>query len=205
MTLNMDGWIILFLIGWLMVTDIMVNSFEFYLHPDIEASRTRSCRSSPTACRSSGTRSACRRARPRRCNVFFWYQHLLDFLIFLCYLPFSKHSHVLTIAPQVFYAAQLEPTGSPGADRRHGEAMEAARRSAPASSTDFNWKQLLDSYTCTECGRCTAACPANLTGKLLSPKHVIVDIRHLMEEQMVMPAFLKAAHAATKPSQARRR
>jgi len=62
----------------------------------------------------------------------------------------------------------------------------------------FTWKQLLDSYTCTECGRCTAACPANLTGKVLSPKQIIVDIRHLMEEQV--PAVAPWTKRPDKPS-----
>src|SRR2546422_948839 len=116
----------------------------------------------------------------------FWYQHLPDFLIFLCYLPYSKHSHVLTVAPQIF-TRRLEPTGvfAPIVDME--KRMEAGEAFGAGKLQDFTWKQLLDSYSCTECGRCTEACPANLTGKLLSPKQVIVDIRHLMEESTPSP------------------
>src|SRR3990172_8344882 len=101
-------------------------------------------------------------------HVVWWYSHLVDFLVFLAYLPYSKHSHVLTIAPQVF-TRRLEPTGvlQPIADFEKAESLGVGKLE------DFSWKQLLDAYSCTECGRCTAACPANLTGKVLSPKQVI--------------------------------
>lgn len=177
LTLNYDAWIILFLIFWLMVTDVFVNSFEIYLFEG--SSEELSFLAYGVAQiwdglgMSQGTAEAL--------HTVFWYQHLLDFLIFLCYLPYSKHSHVLTIAPQVF-TRRLEPTGvlAPIVDME--KRMEAGEAFGAGKVTDFTWKQLLDSYSCTECGRCTAACPANLTGKLLSPKQVVVDIRHLMEE-----------------------
>ena len=179
LTLNMDAWIILFLIFWLMVTDVMVNSFEIYLFESANEEWSFLAYGVSQIwdglSMSQGTAEAL--------HTVFWYQHLLDFLIFLCYLPYSKHSHVLTIAPQVF-TRRLEPTGvlAPIVDME--KRMEAGEAFGAGKLTDFSWKQLLDSYSCTECGRCTAACPANLTGKLLSPKHVIVDIRHLMEESM---------------------
>jgi Fe-S oxidoreductase len=179
LTLNMDAWIILFLIFWLMVTDVMVNSFEIYLFESDNEEWSFLAYGVAQIwdglSMSQGTAEAL--------HVVWWYQHLLDFLIFLCYLPYSKHSHVLTIAPQVF-TRRLEPTGvlSPIVDME--KRMEAGEAFGAGKLTDFNWKQLLDSYSCTECGRCTAACPANLTGKLLSPKQVIVDIRHLMEESI---------------------
>src|SRR6266542_3743370 len=182
LTLNVDAWIILFLIFWLMVTDVMVNSFEIYLfdqdHEQWSFLAYGVSQIWDGLGMSQGTAEAL--------HTVFWYQHLLDFLTFLCYLPYSKHSHVLTIAPQVF-TRRLEPTGvlSPIVDME--KRMEAGEAFGAGKLTDFNWKQLLDSYSCTECGRCTAACPANLTGKLLSPKQVIVDIRHLMEETVPSP------------------
>jgi len=190
LTLNYDAWIILFLIFWLMVTDVMVNSFEIYLF-DQDHERFSFLAYGVSQIwnglgMSHGTAEAL--------HVVWWYQHLLDFLIFLCYLPYSKHSHVLTIAPQVF-TRRLEPTGvlTPILDME--KRMEAGEAFGAGKLTDFNWKQLLDSYSCTECGRCTAACPANLTGKLLSPKHVIVDIRHLMEETVPSPLARLTGHA----------
>jgi Fe-S oxidoreductase len=177
LTLNYDAWIILFLIFWLMVTDVMVNSFEIYLfdqdHESFSFLAYGVSQIWDGLGMSQGTAEAF--------HTIFWYQHLLDFLIFLCYLPYSKHSHVLTVAPQIF-TRRLEPTGvlAPIVDME--KRMEAGEAFGAGKLTDFNWKQLLDSYSCTECGRCTEACPANITGKLLSPKQVIVDIRHLMEE-----------------------
>ena len=182
LTLNYDAWIILFLIFWLMVTDVMVNSFEIYLfdqdHEKWSFLAYGVSQIWDGLGMSQGTAEAF--------HTVFFYQHLLDFLIFLCYLPYSKHSHVLTVAPQIL-TRRLEPTGvlAPIVDME--KRMEAGEAFGAGKLTDFNWKQLLDSYSCTECGRCTAACPANLTGKLLSPKQVIVDIRHLMEESMPTP------------------
>ena len=182
MTLNMDGWIILFFIGYLMFTDVFVNSLEFYLHPaEFDHKGWAFLAYSlykfwDAIGLSHGTAEAL--------NTFFWYNHLIDFLAFLCYLPYSKHSHVLTVAPQIL-TRRYEGTGvlSPIPE------IESAESFGVGKLQDFTWKQLLDSYTCTECGRCTNACPANLTGKILSPKHIIVDIRHLMEEQEPPPPW----------------
>jgi Fe-S oxidoreductase len=182
LTLNMDAWIILFLIFWLMVTDVMVNSFEIYLFDDSGEKWSFLAYGVAQIWDGLGMSQSTAEAL----HTIFWYQHLLDFLIFLCYLPYSKHSHVLTIAPQVF-TRRLEPTGvlAPIVDME--KRMEAGEAFGAGKLTDFTWKQLLDSYSCTECGRCTAACPANLTGKVLSPKQVIVDIRHLMDEGISSP------------------
>src|SRR5712691_13336304 len=178
LTLNMDAWIILGLLFFLMVTDVIVNSFEIYLfdhdHEKLSFLAYGVSQIWDGLGMSRGTAEAF--------HTVFWYTHLVDFLTFLCYLPYSKHSHVLTIAPQVF-TRRHEPTGvlQPMGDFEKLEHFGAGKLQ------DFTWKQLLDSYSCTECGRCTAACPANLTGKLLSPKQVIVDIRHLMEETAPSP------------------
>src|SRR3990172_6643626 len=159
MTLNIDGWLILFFIFYLMVTDVFVNSFEIYLfeqdHEKWSFLAYGVSRVWDGVGMSQGTAEGF--------HVFWWYNHLLDFLAFLCYLPYSKHSHVLTIAPQVA-TRRLEPTGvlAPIPDFEKAESFGVGKLEA------FTWKQMLDSYTCTECGRCTAACPANLTGKLLS-------------------------------------
>src|SRR5438445_550239 len=106
LTLNYDAWIILFLIFWLMVTDVMVNSFEIYLfdqdHESFSFLAYGVSQIWDGLGMSQGTAEAF--------HTVFFYQHLLDFLIFLCYLPYSKHSHVLTVAPQIF-TRRLEPTG----------------------------------------------------------------------------------------------
>lgn len=104
---------------------------------------------------------------------FFFWGHILTVLAFLNYLPYSKHLHVISSIPNVFFAS-LEPKG---ALRAINLADETLTKFGASDVEDFTWKQLLDGYTCTECGRCTAACPANNTGKLLSPKKIIVDLR----------------------------
>ena len=174
LTLNYDAWIILGLIAWLMVTDVMTNSAEFALFGGDHRQLSFLAYGLSELWNSMGFSGQGMEAF----HVAGWYSHLVDFLVFLCYLPYSKHSHVLTIAPQVF-TRSLQPSGvlQPIPDFEKAESFGAGKLE------NFTWKQLLDSYTCTECGRCTAACPASITGKLLSPKEVIVDIRHLMEEQ----------------------
>jgi Fe-S oxidoreductase len=104
--------------------------------------------------------------------AFFW-SHMATVLGFLNYLPYSKHLHVLSSIPNVFFS-DLTPKG---ALQPINLADETLTRYGAADMEDFTWKQLLDGYTCTECGRCTASCPANLTGKLLSPKKIMVDLR----------------------------
>jgi len=186
MTLNLDGWIILAFIFVLMVTDVFVNSLEFYLHGDIEAFDNKELSFLAYGLFKLWDSLGLSHGAAEALNTIFWYSHLVDFLAFLCYLPYSKHSHVLTIAPQILFR-RYEPTGVlyPIKDIEQAESFGAGKLE------DFTWKQLLDPYTCTECGRCTAACPANITGKLLSPKHVIVNIRQLMDEQTPAPAFLR--------------
>jgi Fe-S oxidoreductase len=105
-------------------------------------------------------------------RVFFW-AHLLAVLGFLNYLPYSKHLHVLTSIPNVY----LSNLGPQGALKPINLMDESLPRYGAVDIEDLTWKQLLDGYTCTECGRCTASCPANSTGKLLSPRKIIVDIR----------------------------
>jgi Fe-S oxidoreductase len=105
-------------------------------------------------------------------HAFFW-GHMLAVLGFLNYLPYSKHLHVLTSVPNVF----LSNLGPRGALKPINLADETLTKYGATDVDDLTWKQLLDGYTCTECGRCTAACPANTTGKLLSPRKIIVDIR----------------------------
>ena len=105
-------------------------------------------------------------------HLFFW-GHMLAVLGFLNYLPYSKHLHVLTSVPNVYFS-DLGPRGNLSPVDL---TDETATKFGATDVTDLTWKQLLNGYTCTECGRCTAACPANTTGKLLNPKKIIVDIR----------------------------
>lgn len=126
---------------------------------------------------------------------FCWWFHIIGILAFLNYLPYSKHFHILLAFPATYYA-NLEAKGSfRNLDSVSNEVKLMLDPSAvppPSDGSpqrfgakdvfDLNWKQLLDAYTCTECGRCTSVCPANLTGKLLSPRKILMDTRDRLEE-----------------------
>lgn len=125
--------------------------------------------------------------------LFFW-SHLVLVFGFLVYLGYSKHLHIITAAPNVFFAS-LRPKGAlPALDIEAvmNAADEADQHFGPTAIEHFSWKDTLDLYTCTECGRCQTHCPAYNTGKPLSPKTLITDLRdHLYES-------LAGGHAATR-------
>jgi Fe-S oxidoreductase len=104
--------------------------------------------------------------------VFFW-GHMAAVLGFLNYLPYSKHLHVLTSIPNVYFSS-LAPKGALAPINL---ADETLTKYGATDIGDLSWKQLLNGYTCTECGRCTSVCPANTTGKLLDPRKIMVDLR----------------------------
>ncbi len=105
---------------------------------------------------------------------YFWWIHNIAILIFLNYLPYSKHFHVITSIPNVFFA-RLKPEKNTLKPLNFED--ESVTTYGALDVEHLSWKQLFDSYTCTECGRCTAACPANFTGKKLSPRKIIMDVR----------------------------
>ncbi len=123
-----------------------------------------------------------------------WWLHIVGIFAFLNYLPYSKHLHILLAFPNAYFA-KLEPQGKmknmPAIQNEVLYAMQpelAPTDAAPPASFgakdvfDLSWKNLLDAYSCTECGRCTAACPANITGKLLSPRSIMMKTRDRLEE-----------------------
>lgn len=129
-----------------------------------------------------------------------WWGHIVMVLGFLNYLPFSKHFHILLAFPNTYYSnlekkgkftnmesvkneveLMLDPNADPYAAPAPDENAEPQRFGAK-DVQDLTWKNLLDSYTCTECGRCTAECPANQTGKLLSPRKIMMDTRDRLDE-----------------------
>jgi len=112
-----------------------------------------------------------------------WWIHMVLVLGFLNALPYSKHFHVLTSIPNTFFSNRGITPERDGALAPVDLEDENAEKFGAADIEDLTWKQLFDGYTCTECGRCTASCPANLTGKLLSPKKIIVDTRARLEEK----------------------
>ncbi|MEL1253495.1 (Fe-S)-binding protein [Flavobacterium sp. DGU38] len=130
----------------------------------------------------------------------FWWLHIVGILCFMNYLYFSKHLHILLAFPNTYFA-NLKPQGQfdnlasvtkevklmmdPNADPF--AAAPADENAVPAKFgasdvQDLNWVQLLNAYTCTECGRCTSSCPANQTGKKLSPRKIMMDTRDRLQE-----------------------
>ncbi len=105
---------------------------------------------------------------------FFWWMHIILIFGFLNYLPYSKHLHVLSSIPNVFFA-NLDPIRNTLKPLNLDD--ENAESFGVADIDQFSWKQILDGYSCTECGRCTSVCPANTVGKSLSPREIIVDIQ----------------------------
>jgi len=113
----------------------------------------------------------------------FWWAHTLAILAFLIYIPFSKHLHILAAIPNVF----CRRFGSIGELSRMDLEDETAETFGVSKIEEFSWKQLLDLYACTECGRCSEHCPATLTGKPLSPKLTIHHLRgHLLKKGKVL-------------------
>ncbi len=113
----------------------------------------------------------------------FWWIHIGLVLLFLNYLPYSKHLHVLTSIPNVYFS-KLTPKGTLKSINLNDETLT---KFGASDVEDFTWKQLLDSYTCTECGRCDSVCPANITGKPLSPRKIFEDMRHRILEKGTAP------------------
>ncbi|MCB0793671.1 MAG: (Fe-S)-binding protein [Flavobacteriales bacterium] len=129
----------------------------------------------------------------------FWWVHILGIFVFLNYIPYSKHFHILLAFPNTWYSKLKPSTQVANMDRVTQEVKLMMDPSAdpyaapPADAPpperfgakdvfDLSWKSLMDAYSCTECGRCTSECPANLTGKLLSPRKVMMDTRDRLEE-----------------------
>ena len=130
-----------------------------------------------------------------------WWVHILGILVFLNYLYYSKHLHILLAFPNTFYASvkpkgemnnvaavtkevmmMMDPNADPFAAPAEGEEEDVPEKFGASDVTDLNWVQLMSAYTCTECGRCTSSCPANLTGKKLSPRKIMMDTRDRLEE-----------------------
>ena len=125
-----------------------------------------------------------------------WWLHIVGVLFFLNYLPYSKHLHVVLAFPNAYYASTLPMgrfTNMPDIQNEVLYAMQPELAPTTAGDQvpgkfgakdvpDLSWKNLMDAYSCTECGRCTAACPANITGKKLNPRKIMMDTRDRMEE-----------------------
>ncbi|MCB0737757.1 MAG: (Fe-S)-binding protein [Bacteroidetes bacterium] len=127
-----------------------------------------------------------------------WWIHILGILFFLNYVTYSKHLHIMLAFPNSYYADLDKPKGqmenmpaiqkevqmmlNPDAAGDSNDMPPPPERFGAKDVTDLSWKNLLDAYSCTECGRCTSACPQNMTGKLLSPRKIMMDTRDRVEE-----------------------
>ena len=130
-----------------------------------------------------------------------WWIHIIGILVFLNYLFYSKHLHILLAFPNTYFGSlkpkgqfsnseavlkevqmMMDPSVDPYALPEEGAEEEVPAKFGASDVADLSWVQLLNSYTCTECGRCTSACPANLTGKELSPRSIMMKTRDRLEE-----------------------
>ncbi|MEW2921806.1 (Fe-S)-binding protein [Muricauda sp. ANG21] len=130
-----------------------------------------------------------------------WWLHILGILAFLNYLYYSKHLHILLAFPNTYYGRvkpqgqftnlesvtnevklMMDPSVDPYAAPAEGDGAGEPEKFGASDVMDLNWVQLLNAYTCTECGRCTSECPANQTGKKLSPRKIMMDTRDRLEE-----------------------
>lgn len=124
-----------------------------------------------------------------------WWFHIVAIFWFLNYLPYSKHFHIILAFPNTYFS-NLRPKGQfknlfevtdvvkPNFDPSYQPVLDPnqAIKFGAKDVMDLTWKQLLDAYTCTECGRCTSSCPQNITGKKLSPRKIMMDTRDRLEE-----------------------
>ena len=160
-----DGYVILSLIGLLMVTLLVFEGAgksaglleKGYTAPPIAGALLGSIFSHDAA------------------GIVFpvaWWTHVVTVLAFAAYLPQSKHLHIVTTLPNVFFRKQ-----TPRGQLSLIEDIENKETFGAASLRELSWKQLLDGYTCTECGRCSDNCPALATGKPLDPQRIVLDVR----------------------------
>lgn len=130
-----------------------------------------------------------------------WWAHIVGILLFLNYLPISKHFHIILAFPNTYFSnlndqgkftnmekvtgevkLMMDPDADPYAAPPPEEGNGVPEKFGAKDVPDLTWKNLMDAYSCTECGRCTSECPANITGKKLSPRKIMMDTRDRMEE-----------------------
>ena len=171
LTPSWDAALILSLIGTLMATDLAMAGAETAVHGSANGYPSPVGRALAPLFSGVGTTGSL------TLHGIAWWLHLGALLGFLVYLPISKHFHVVTSLPSILFR-RLDTGSLPMID------LENSERFGITGFSDLRWKDVLDVYSCTECGRCQAACPAYATGKPLNPKKINEDMRHVM-----MPAL----------------
>jgi Fe-S oxidoreductase len=170
LTYNRDALVILTMIGGVVLTELLAEAFEFAAHGDEPGAFVSVALAAPL--RSSLPADALQAA-----FALLWWGHIALVAAFLGYLPFSKHLHIASAFPNIWFR-KLAPRGElPKMDLEDETATFGLK-----SLQDLGWKDLLDGFTCTECGRCQQACPAWNTGKPLNPKTFIMGIRDMSVE-----------------------
>jgi len=170
LTYNRDALIILSMIGGVVLTELLAETFEFAAHGDQPGAYVSAALAAPL-------RANLSQATNEALFALLWWAHIALVAAFLIYLPFSKHLHIATSFPNIWFR-KLKPRGElPQMDLEDENATFGLK-----SLQDLGWKDLLDGFTCTECGRCQQACPAWNTGKPLNPKTFIMGIRDMSVE-----------------------
>ncbi|MEK7263514.1 MAG: (Fe-S)-binding protein, partial [Bacteroidota bacterium] len=164
-----DATIVLLMILCVMISMLGQNAARMLYHPT----------SVDTARIVSATCTSFVASNPEWWFTFFWWVHIVFVFGFMNYLPYSKHLHIFSSFFNVYFA-KLHARASLRALNLEDENLT---KFGASDVEDLSWKQLLDGYTCTECGRCNSVCPAHTTGKLLSPKKIIVNIRERLLEK----------------------
>ena len=189
-----DANLMLIAVGLLMVFFLNMNATDVALqnagHPDYHNTGNFLVSSHIAAIYSGLSEGALLNA-----ERFFWWLHIITILGILNLIPYSKHLHIMLAFPNTYFM-KLDPDGkmtNMPEVQKEVKAMMSGEESGGDDDVpdtfgakdveDLNWKHLLDAYACTQCGRCTEACPANMTGKLLSPRKVMIDTRERMEEK----------------------
>ncbi|MGA2011360.1 MAG: (Fe-S)-binding protein [Solirubrobacteraceae bacterium] len=175
-----EGVLILFFILAIMVGGLLYDGAHFVAYNIHGTERDFS----PVAALVAAALGGLSRSSANTVSEVGWWVHCVVILIFLNLLPLSKHFHIITAIPNVFFAKLPPDSAERPLAITQVPAAAVAQLESPAggvagvaSLADLNWKQVLDSYTCTECGRCSAVCPAAAAGTLLAPRQLILDIR----------------------------
>jgi Fe-S oxidoreductase len=163
-----EAYLVLGLISFLMITDIFYEGSELLLNPS-------DVYQLPVSGTAAGLLSGISTGGLKSLHIASYWLHLLIFFFFLNFLPMGKHFHIITALPNVFFRKLKKGSIKPA---RWGVAdiMDLEKLGA-GSIGDFTWKHLLDLFSCTECGRCSDRCPANIVGRPLSPKMITIKLR----------------------------
>jgi len=170
LTLSIEGLFILLMILGLMVTDLAADASRIVLAPAPSDHWQFAGRALASVL------AGLPRGAVEALFQVAWWSHAVLLLGFLVYLPYSKHLHVMAAPFNVFFGPQTPKGRFPTADLENAESFGVG------TIAEFTWKDLFDLYNCTECGRCTSGCPANISGKELDPKWLILNLREHLQE-----------------------